>query len=285
MPKSPQQPTGAPTTAPRATQEPSNSSIRVIDDDDDDDDDDISVKSSEDKTTKVNLTFRVKENPNHLTNGEKRYKIYGHSQDDDEYASTPTKFPAGHTTYEPTLFPTYSPTKKHAGNSHIPTILPSYMPTPGNNESANVRSTDLSEFMYQKRTCPGDSYGLDPTSQMQEQEIIFAYGIQTTDAQLGQNIEKSVEMIQLWILNDVARNFLHCTDAGSSSGRFMLDLDYEGSENTVTRVYYTENDFATSFSKFVACPSINSLVFISLLLTSLHFLNIQSSRRMHTHLR
>jgi hypothetical protein len=105
--------------------------------------------------------------------------------------------------------------------------------------------------MYQKRTCPGYPFGLDPTSQMQEQEVIFAYGIQTTDGFLGQSIKKSTEMLQLWILEDVSSNLIHCPDYdGSISGRFLLDIQNDGFENAVSSVYYMENDSITSLSKF-----------------------------------
>ena len=73
--------------------------------------------------------------------------------------------------------------------------------------------------------------------QMQEQEIIFAYGIQTTES-----IETSVDIVQYWILEDVAMNLLHCS-TDESSGRFLL-------EPTVSSVYYMENDTSTSLSKF-----------------------------------
>jgi hypothetical protein len=244
------EPTDSPTSsAPVTTQEPSNLLTQVTGDE-------ISVKAQDidgvepDETLKVNLTFRVKENPNHTSNGEKRYKIYGYGQEDDKFSSAPTPFPAS-STYKPTLFPTYSPTKKNAGDGPIPTLWPSYLPTPENNKNTNFRSNDLSESMYQKRTCPGYPSGLDPTTQVQEQEVIFAYGIQTTDGLLGQSIEKSTKMLQLWILEDVTRNLLHCPDdVGSISGRFILDTQYDGFENAVSSVYYMENDSVTSFSKF-----------------------------------
>lgn len=245
-----QEPTGAPTNAPLATMEPSNLSTRAVDDNNISAKAGVSRSVEPDQTIKVNLTFRVKENPSYSSNGEKRYIINGPDQDDDEFTLAPTKFPAG-STHEPTVVPTYSPTKKKAGDALIPTFLPSYLPTAGINNNIKVRSDDLSESMYEKRTCPGYPYGLDPTSETKEQEVIFAYAIQTTD---GQSIETSAEMLQLWILDDVASYFLHCPDDNSSSGgRVIIDRQDDGFENSVSGVYYMENDSISSLSKYDAC--------------------------------
>ena len=230
-----QESTRSPTSAPLSTQEQSNPTTR---------------STEPDETFKISYTFRVKENPDYLSNGGHKYKIYEHGQDDDEYESAPTKFPS-RATYKPTptLFPTYLPTKTHTGTVEalIPTFLPSYLPTQGNNENLNenlnIRSNEVPLSIYQKRSCPDFPNGIDPSSQMQEQEVIFAYGIQTTDGQLGQSIETSVNMMQYWILEDVARNLLHCSNDESSSGRFLL-------EPTVSSVYYMENDTSTSLSMF-----------------------------------
>lgn len=224
-----QESTGTPTSAPLSTQEPPNPTTR---------------STEPDKTFKISYTFHVKENPNYLSNGEHKYKIYEHGQDVDEHESAPTKFPS-RATYKPTpiLFPTYSPTKTYTvtGEALIPTFWPSYLPTQGNNENLNenlnIRSNNVPLSIYQKRSCPGFPNGVDPTSQMQEQEIIFAYGIQTTES-----IETSVDIVQYWILEDVAMNLLHCS-TDESSGRFLL-------EPTVSSVYYMENDTSTSLSKF-----------------------------------
>lgn len=230
--------------------EPSNLSTRAVDDNNISAKAGVSRSVEPDQTIKVNLTFRVKENPSYSSNGEKRYIINGPDQDDDEFTLAPTKFPAG-STHEPTVVPTYSPTKKKAGDALIPTFLPSYLPTAGINNNIKVRSDDLSESMYEKRTCPGYPYGLDPTSETKEQEVIFAYAIQTTD---GQSIETSAEMLQLWILDDVASYFLHCPDDNSSSGgRVIIDRQDDGFENSVSGVYYMENDSISSLSKYDAC--------------------------------
>ena len=93
--------------------------------------------------------------------------------------------------------------------------------------------------------------GVDPLIPQKEEEVFFAYGVQT-NVEAGDSVENSVERIQLWILEDVANQLLLCpNDGGSISGR-LLKYDKGGQfEQTVSRVYYMEDIAVATLSKIL----------------------------------
>ena len=187
--------------------------------------------------------------------------------DDDKDASGPTMSPM---TEEPTYFiyPTLTPTEVVEMDTRIPpTYMPTtgtYMPTTENPLSFDSRNRVVgyptssspsslavdgeSASIFDKRICPGYPLGFDPLTPQQEQEVVFAYGIQTN---AGESIESSVEKIQLWMLEDVASRLLLCPNDGNSiSGRLLKDEKGGQFEQLVSRVYYMEDQSVATLSEF-----------------------------------
>ena len=71
--------------------------------------------------------------------------------------------------------------------------------------------SDDDSSIYSKRICPGRPFGMLPVSPKKEVQVFFAYGIQIGEGKHGQrSIDESVELIQLWILKDLANGLLDC---------------------------------------------------------------------------
>ncbi|KAL9180590.1 hypothetical protein ACHAXT_011043 [Thalassiosira profunda] len=96
-------------------------------------------------------------------------------------------------------------------------------------------NSDSLSSIYDKRICPGYPFGVDPLVSKTEEEVFFAYGIQTTEGKHGRSIERSVERMQLWVLEDVAHGLLHCPDSSALG-------DVRDGKQEVSRVYYVEDD-------------------------------------------
>ncbi|KAL3808301.1 hypothetical protein ACHAXA_009813 [Cyclostephanos tholiformis] len=166
------------------------------------------------------------------------------------------------TTDEPTYFyPTLVPTeeiKDSPPSSSLPTYMltymPTYMPTTSSFEKRNRVGNDPTSLspsslavngesaaMYDKRVCSGYPLGVDPLAPHKEEEVFFAYGIQT-NVEAGDGIQNCVENVQLWILEDVARQLLICPNDGSSiRGRLLKDENDGRFEQTISRIYYMED--------------------------------------------
>lgn len=238
-----------------------------------------------DQTAKLNLSFEVKEVPSPSpvkadSTSKLSLKFYGQGEDDDKGkddakgndddkdASGPTMSPM---TEEPTYFiyPTLTPTEVVEMDTRIPpTYMPTtgtYMPTTENPLSFDSRNRVVgyptssspsslavdgeSASIFDKRICPGYPLGFDPLTPQQEQEVVFAYGIQTN---AGESIESSVEKIQLWMLEDVASRLLLCPNDGNSiSGRLLKDEKGGQFEQLVSRVYYMEDQSVATLSEFL----------------------------------
>jgi hypothetical protein len=243
-----------------------------------------------DQTAKLNLSFEVKEVPspspvNADSTSKLSLKFYGQGKDDDKGkddakrndddkdASGPMLSP---TTEEPTYFiyPTLTPTEVVEGDTRIPpTYMPTtgtYMPTTDNPLSFDNRNRVVgyptssspsslpvdgeSASIFDKRICPGYPLGFDPLTPQQEEEVVFAYGIQTIVEAGDISIESSVERIQLWILEDVASRLLLCPNDGNSvSGRLLEDEKGGQFEQLVSRVYYMEDQAVANLSEILGC--------------------------------
>lgn len=140
------------------------------------------------------------------------------------------------TSSEPTyvLFPTITPTDE-SSPTYGPTIVPAaeWTWTPS---SSKDRSKSREESLFDKRTCPSDNTLFFESELRSAEEtgdsVFFTYGIQTSE---NGDIEEAVENIQLWLLEDVARELLQCSvnaiDFGEKHGRGVL-----------SRVYYSKDD-------------------------------------------
>ena len=199
----------------------------------------------------------------------------------------------------PTNWPTYYPTSssrirpsdgladgrhsfKDPVNNASPTLEDStnwtWPPTVGNGTTVDQQQQpdDPLSSIYEKRICPGYPFGIDPMAPKREEQVFFAYGIQTATITAGTlstttdkdndesmksavrhsdsvTMEDNVEQIQLWLLEDVARHLLSCPDTNeqgeNTGGGRLLKTMTEGVEQSVSRIYYMEDDSIATMSE------------------------------------
>jgi hypothetical protein len=245
-----------------------------------------------DKTVKLHLTFEVDVVPsppptNADSDANVSLNFYEKGKDGDKDASVSTISPL---TTEPTYFvyPTATPTEAAKGtalssltdepsyvyptpapteamkdiplSSYYPTFMltyiPTYMPTNPLFEKQDRVGDDLTSSMFDKRICSGYPLGVDPLAPQKEEEVFFAYGVQT-NVEAGDSIENSVERIQLLILEDVAHQLLLCpNDDSSISGRLLKNEKDGQFEQSVSRVYYMEDIAVATLSKILGSFSL-----------------------------
>ena len=166
------------------------------------------------QTVKVNFTF---------TNNRAKKRL------------TPAPTPSA-TTSEPTyiLFPTITPTQ----------FLPTYAPTAPWTWAPSVtkertRITDKS--LFDKRTCSssGDLFFEQElrTSQESSDSVFFTYGIQTSE---DGDIQEAVKEIQLWLMDEVANELLHCPS--NSSVMRSNEFGTNSGKGVLSSVYYSKDD-------------------------------------------
>ena len=121
---------------------------------------------------------------------------------------------------------------------------------------------DLGMSLYEKRVCPGQSNGGNSSPKIEER-VHFTYSVQTTHGEHDRTIERNVEIMSLWLLEDVATHLLNCVDgvvksvsverSSFGSRRALLLLSNGGGifEQSVSSVYYMENESIATLSKLV----------------------------------
>ncbi|KAL7553187.1 hypothetical protein ACHAWF_016440 [Thalassiosira exigua] len=136
-------------------------------------------------------------------------------------------------------------------------------PFVGNEDEGPKQQDHGLSSLYEKRICSGYPFGLDPMAPKQEQEVFFAYGIQTTEGKHGRSIDKSIERMQLWMLGDVAHHLLNCPNEDGS------ESSHEGPQQSVSRVYYVEDDSIVinqctpSIPNSTHCAIVQSAIYIT----------------------
>jgi hypothetical protein len=254
-----------------------------------------------DSTSKLSLKIYGQGEEDDKGKDDDKKKVNGKGKDDGKDNLGPTMSPV---TYEPTyfIFPTLTPTEVVEGEkrNHMPTYMPTtstFMPTgsplsfdnrnrvvdyPTSSSPSSLAVEGGSTSIFDKRTCPGYPLGFDPLKPQQEEEVFFAYGIQT-NVEAGDSIESTVERIQRWLLEDVASRLLLCPNDGKSfSGRLLKDEKGDKFLQPVSRVYYMKDNAVATLSEFLGsfcniCRSQHLTRFLILLCFYCH------SRPLHTH--
>lgn len=147
-------------------------------------------------------------------------------EDDDTSAMvvhTPSDNSSLHWTWAPTISQNESSTTS-AYEDNITPVAPSAL-----NESYEEAISSL----FEKRFCPGFPFGIEPSSQKENVQVLFAYGVQT-----NREVEQDVAFLQALILDDVASSLLRCFLQTKKS---LRDNHPDEIEQYASRVYY-END-------------------------------------------
>lgn len=236
----------------------------------------VNKEVDDDRTAKLHLSFEINDRPSKspLELG----KAY------DKLDNSPVAVP-GPTVLsdEPTyyIFPTSSPIDDVISDkSSLSISVPTYMPTSTENERSSryggldaslsttqsTNNIDLTSI-FEKRSCPGYPMGIDPLAPKLEEEVFFAYSVQTnTDFSDDDptTIELAVEWIQLSLLDDVANQLLLCP---TNDGRLLSDTF----KQPVSRVYYNAEDdtvatlseCAPTFSNATDCAIVQSALYLT----------------------
>jgi hypothetical protein len=241
-----------------------------------------SVNKEEDRTAKLHLSFQVNDIPSQspvkLDVSLNLGKAYD-TLDTPEAVPTPTVVSDEPTYY---IFPTSSPIDDAISEEEaaLSISVPTYMPTSTENERSSrygdldesLSSTQLTDdidltSIFEKRTCPGYPLGIDPLASKVEEEVFFAYSVQTnTDFSDDDtsSIELAVEWIQLSLLDDVANQLLLCP---TNDGRLLADKF----EQPVSRVYYNMEDDSVAtlsectptFNNATDCAIVQSAIYLT----------------------
>jgi hypothetical protein len=242
----------------------------------------VNNEVDEDRTAKLHLLFKVNDIPSQSPveldvslNLGKAYDTF----DTPEAVPTPTVLSDEPTYY---IFPTSSPIDYAISeeDTSLSISVPTYMPTSTENErssrygdlDSSLSSTQLTDeidlaSIFEKRTCPGYPMGIDPLTPKVEEEVFFAYSVQTnTDFSddYTSSIELAVEWIQLMLLDDVANQLLLCS---TNDGRLLADTF----EQPVSRVYYNSEDDSVAtlsectptFNNATDCAIIQSAIYLT----------------------
>jgi len=242
----------------------------------------VNKEVDEDRTAKLHLSFEINDVPSQSPLVESVSLNLGKAYDklDDVTVAVPAPSVLSD---EPTyyIFPTSSPTDSISEEEAALSIsVPTYMPTSTENErssrngdlDASLSATQLTNdidlaSIFEKRTCPGYPLGIDPLAPKVEEEVFFAYSVQTnTDFSddATTTIELAVEWIQLRLLDDVASQLLLCP---TDDGRLLSDTF----EQPVSRVYYnmeadtvaTLSECAPTFSNATDCAIVQSALYLT----------------------
>ena len=243
----------------------------------------VNKEVDEDRTAKLHLSFEINDVPSQSPFVESVSLNLGKAYDklDDVTVAVPAPTVLSD---EPTyyIFPTSSPIDGISEEEAALSIsVPTYMPTSTENErssrygdlDASLSTTQLTNdidlaSIFEKRTCPGYPLGIDPLAPKVEEEVFFAYSVQTntdfSDDDATTTIELAVEWIQLWLLDDVASQLLLCP---TNDGRLLSDTF----EQPVSRVYYnmeddtvaTLSECAPTFSNATDCAIVQSALYLT----------------------
>ena len=242
----------------------------------------VNKEVDEDRTAKLHLSFEINDVPSQSPLVESVSLNLGKAYDklDDVTVAVPAPTVLSD---EPTyyIFPTSSPTDSISEEEAALSIsVPTYMPTSTENErssrngdlDASLSATQLTNdidlaSIFEKRTCPGYPLGIDPLAPKVEEEVFFAYSVQTnTDFSddATTTIELAVEWIQLRLLDDVASQLLLCP---TDNDRLLSDTF----EQPVSRVYYnmeadtvaTLSECAPTFSNATDCAIVQSALYLT----------------------
>lgn len=236
-----------------------------------------------DRTAKLHLSFEIDDVPSHSPLELESISLdLGKAYD--KLDNAPVAVP-GPTLLsdEPTyyIFPTSTPIDNVISDEASLSIsVPTYMPTSTENERSSrygdldaplsttkmTNNIDLTSI-FEKRTCPGYPMGIDPLAPKVEEEVFFAYSVQTnTDFSDDDTatIELVVEWIQLSLLDDVAKQLLLCP---TNDGRLLSDTF----KQPVSRVYYNAEDDTVAtlsectptFSNATDCAIVQSAIYVT----------------------